>query len=130
MIRVHDGDTLTARCDRGPLKIRIANIDAPELHQESGAAAKRALEALVRDRRVRVDSVAVDRYERVVARLSIESSDLGLSLVAQGHAWCGLRPTANCKRAQSAAKEARLGLWTTPDPIPPWQWRREHPRRH
>ena len=130
VLRVHDGDTLTVRCEgRGPQKIRIANIDAPELHQSFGPASKQALETTVSGQAILVDAQAVDRYQRVVARIVVGSTDLGLALVAQGGAWCGLRPTAACKRAQADARQARIGLWAEPDPLPPWRWRRAHPRR-
>ena len=127
--RVHDGDTVSLRCERGLLKIRVANIDAPELHQAHGEAAKRALEQLTHARPIRIDALAVDRYERVVARLSDGGRDLGLALVEQGHAWCGQRPAANCRELQAAAQQARRGLWREAQPLPPWQWRRAHPRR-
>ena len=26
--------------------------------------------------------------------------------------------------AEAKAKEERKGLWSDPDPVPPWQWRR------
>lgn len=126
--RVHDGDTVSLRCERGLLKIRVANIDAPELQQTHGEEAKRALEKLTHQRPIRIDALAVDRYQRVVARLEDSGRDLGLLLVEQGHAWCGRRPDTRCRDVQSAAQEARRGLWKEPQPQPPWQWRREHPR--
>ena len=44
VLHVHDGDTLTVRCgDAAPVKLRVAGIDAPELHQVRGPAARDAL---------------------------------------------------------------------------------------
>ncbi|MFT4045179.1 MAG: thermonuclease family protein [Solimonas sp.] len=129
LVRVHDGDTITVRCGDGkPVKLRFANIDAPELHQAYGSAAREALVAMLGDRPLRVTSKAVDRYERVVATVELGDRDAGLQLVADGYAWCGLRPTASCREALQGARAARRGLWHDDDPQPPWQWRRAHPR--
>lgn len=129
-VRVHDGDTLSIRCDeRGLLKIRIANIDAPELRQAHGLEARQALVELSGQQRIKVQSVATDQYQRVVAKLAVGGNDLGLTLVERGLAWCGQRPAKVCVARQAAARQARLGLWSAPDAQPPWQWRRQHPRQ-
>ncbi len=129
VVRIHDGDTLSVRCgDGAPVKLRLADIDAPELHQADGAAARAALAQAVEGRPLRVESRAVDRYERIVARVDVDGRDLGLALVAEGHAWCGLRPTAACRAALREARQAGRGLWADAQPQAPWQWRREHPR--
>ncbi|MGH8445069.1 MAG: thermonuclease family protein [Solimonas sp.] len=130
VLRVHDGDTLTVDCGDGgrPRKLRIANIDAPELHQAHGQAARRALLRQVDGQTVRVHSVAVDRYERAVVTLAVDGKDVGLRLVAAGHAWCGLRPSRACRAAQDEARRARRGLWRAKAAQPPWEWRQAHPR--
>ena len=129
-LRIHDGDTLSVRCDgRGLLKIRMADIDAPELHQAYGMQARHALLELSAARRIEVRSVAVDLYQRVVARLKVGDDDLGMMLIDRGLAWCGRRPGKACTARQAVAKQARLGLWSDPDAQPPWQWRRQHPRQ-
>ncbi|WP_154654811.1 thermonuclease family protein [Solimonas variicoloris] len=129
VLRVHDGDTVTMRCESGkPVKLRLASVDAPELHQAGGAASRDALAALLAHGTVRVQSRAVDRYERVIAELRVDGEEVGLRLVEQGQAWCGMRPSAACRAAQAAARSAGRGLWAEPSPQAPWQWRRAHPR--
>src|SRR3546814_6391203 len=45
---VHDGDTLGVSCGSGkPVKIRVADIDAPELEQAYGLASRDALASRV-----------------------------------------------------------------------------------
>lgn len=128
--RVHDGDTISLRCasSASVIRVRLANIDAPELHQAYGPEASAALRELTAGQTVVVDAVATDRYGRVVASLSVAGHDLGLQLVARGLAWCGLRPSRKCHRLQADARDARRGLWAQADAEPPWQWRRAHPR--
>lgn len=129
-VYVHDGDTVTLRCanEHGLVKVRIGNIDAPELHQAYGPEAQAALRDALRDREITIEARAVDRYERVIADLRVGDEDIGLGLVADGLAWCGLRTSQDCTAAQEAARKAGRGLWSQVSPEPPWQWRRAHPR--
>ncbi|NKF23407.1 thermonuclease family protein [Solimonas marina] len=129
VLRVHDGDTITVRCgDAAPVKVRFADIDAPELHQAHGEASRDALTRLIGGRRVQLQSRAVDRYHRIISAVRVGDDDLGLELVGQGLAWCGQRPTHVCRQALRSAQAAHRGLWADVNPQPPWQWRREHPR--
>ena len=129
VLRVHDGDTLTVRCEgQQPVKVRIAGIDAPELHQAYGRQARDALVGQIDGAPVHLRSRAVDRYERLVADVEVAGHDVGLQLVAEGFAWCGLRPTRACRQALDAARQTGRGLWADANPQPPWQWRRDHPR--
>lgn len=129
VLRIHDGDTITLRCGEGaPVRVRFANIDAPELHQAYGMQARDDLVSLIGDDPVSIESRAVDRYDRTIATVGNARGDLGLLLVEHGYAWCGMRPTRTCREAMQAARDARRGLWTQTDPQPPWQWRRAHPR--
>ena len=93
---VHDGDTL--RC--GGERIRIANIDAPELPDspkcrdrrssyawcdyDKGYQARDALRALLAGRRVQVVRTGVDRYGRTLARVTVDGDDAGAHLVGLG----------------------------------------------
>lgn len=59
-LRVIDGDTLVVLCDTGfrgrhEAHIRIAGLNAPELHQEGGIDARRALDAVIFDRTVHME---------------------------------------------------------------------------
>lgn len=127
---VHDGDTLGVSCGSGkPVKIRVADIDAPELKQAYGIAARDALASRVQDQHIIVHARARDRYGRTVAIIERDGRDVGLQLVAEGLAWCGMRPSSACRQALHEAQRRRLGLWADVDPQPPWQWRRQHPQR-
>jgi endonuclease YncB( thermonuclease family) len=96
---VIDADTI--RCSRGPT-VRIARIDAPEMpgHCRAGRhcapgdpyEAKAALVALIRRRDVQCQPVtasprggsAYDRYGRIVARCSVNGTDIGDFMLAGG----------------------------------------------
>src|SRR5262245_34431602 len=78
VVGVTDGDTLTARCDatralpEQTVRVRLAEIDAPEQGQAFGTKARAHLAALCFERRAEVQPIAVgsvDRYGRVVANV-------------------------------------------------------------
>lgn len=92
---VIDGDTIIIGTER----VRISNIDAPELHGKCDAerrlamAARRRLVDLLKDMTPLVERHGRDRYGRTLARLYIGDQDLGEVLVSESLArqWSGRR---------------------------------------
>lgn len=93
---VHDGDSI--RCG-GTERVRIANIDAPELNGSPRCAAPRrpsawcdhaaaiaardALRALLRKGAVRIVRLGQDGYGRTLARVFVGDQDVGEWLIRQ-----------------------------------------------
>ncbi len=130
VIVVIDGDTVLFKPDhygaasRAFLKIRLADIDAPEKDQPFGEAAKRALGAWVLNQRVEVDTVATDVYGRTIGRIRSGALQVNAEMVRQGYAWASTwAGNADLRDAQQAARRARRGLWQDDAPTPPWKWR-------
>jgi endonuclease YncB( thermonuclease family) len=126
---VTDGDSLTVSREGERIKIRLADIDAPEKEQPFGKQSRVSLRELAGKRQVRIDSRAVDQYGRLVAQVGIEGLDVNREQVRRGMAW-----TYSYRRAdnpyqdsQEEARAAGRGLWSQPDPQPPWRWRKAHP---
>lgn len=71
VVGVADGDTLTLLVGTKQLKIRLAEIDAPERSQPYGTKAKHLLSDLVFGRSVRIVEVDRDRYGRIVAQVYV-----------------------------------------------------------
>jgi micrococcal nuclease len=130
VLRVHDGDTVSLRCAQRTMKLRLAEIDAPELGQPYGREARRALQRLLAGRHLRVQTRATDRYGRHIGDLQADGHSVSLRMVEQGWAWCGRRATASCVRRQRQARGSQAGLWQQAEPEPPWQWRKRHPREN
>ncbi len=92
---VVDGDTLWL----DGRKIRISNIDAPEMQARCGQerqkaeAATRKLQSLVSGKALQIDAEGDDRFGRLLARLSSQQGDVGDALVREGLAvrWTGHR---------------------------------------
>lgn len=128
---VSDGDSIWVKVgDTAPREVRLQGIDAPEICQQFGREAREALISVVLHRDVLVATRARDRYERIVARVSVGSQDLGSWLVARGWAWSdGWRGSGGpYARQQQHAMANGLGLWMGHAPMPPREFRRRHGR--
>lgn len=147
VVRVADGDTLTVQdAQRQRWKIRLAGIDAPELHQAYGRRARLYLRRLTLHKTVYIEWQQKDRYGRLLGRLWVQppdcptcpwTLDAGAALLSSGLAWW-YRPYAaeqeaatrqRYATAENEARNQRHGLWAETDPWPPWQWRQLHPYR-
>lgn len=125
VVGVADGDTLTALVDLREVRVRLAEIDAPEKRQPFGTVAKASLAAMTFGRAVTLDVQDTDRYGRKVARVYVGTQDVNLEQVSRGMAWA-YRKYARDERimdAEGDAKDAGRGLWMM-EAVPPWEWRK------
>jgi micrococcal nuclease len=130
---VTDGDTLWVKLDGAsgkPLKLRLRSIDAPEICQAGGAAAKVALEEHILHRVIRFAPRARDTYGRTIADVWLGSEDISAWLVEGGHAWSeGYRFHPGAYAAlQREAQAGRRGLFASADPLEPRLFRKLHGR--
>jgi micrococcal nuclease len=86
---VVDGDTVYVRPLTGGLarSVRLLGMDAPEICQEGGLAARDALQSRVLQRQVQVFAQGTDDYGRALASLYLGSEDVGQWMVQRGQAW-------------------------------------------
>jgi endonuclease YncB( thermonuclease family) len=126
VVGVHDGDTVTCLDETNQQqKVRLAEIDAPEIGQEHGRASRESLAELVFGKTVSVSEEGKDRYGRWIGRLSVNGIDVNRQLVASGNAWQYVDYSRDSTLAalQAQAQSQRLGLWAQPNPTPPWDFR-------
>jgi micrococcal nuclease len=127
---VTDGDTLWVRPVSGgaPRQVRLQGIDAPEICQTWGPQARRALAVRVLHRHVGVASRGRDAYERTLGQVESDRQDLGSWLVSRGHAWSDRfrGRSGRYAKEESAARAARLGLWSGGSALPPREFRSRH----
>lgn len=126
VVGVYDGDTVTCLDENNQQqKIRLAEMDAPEMGQDFGQVARDALADLVFGKTVEVHDEGKDRYGRWIAHLSVNGADVNRQMIASGNAWhyAAYSKDASLATAQEQAKTQRLGLWVQPNPIPPWEFR-------
>jgi endonuclease YncB( thermonuclease family) len=125
--RVIDGDTIEVQLDSGPIRVRLNSIDTPEQDQPWGAEARTALAGRVDGRRVDLEPVTQDRYDRLVAVVFLDGENVNAWMVQQGDAWAYrdyLDDPSYCTW-EAVARASRLGLWSLPpgSRVAPWEWR-------
>lgn len=127
---VADGDTVYVRLN-GQLEqtaVRIIGIDAPEICQAGGVAARQALQELLQDQPVDLQIERQDDYGRQLALIYWQGRDIGRWMVQQGLAWSYRhgRDPGPYLQEQQAALSAGRGLFAQPSPLPPAVFRRQH----
>jgi endonuclease YncB( thermonuclease family) len=130
---VVDGDTVRVQPPEGgkPVSIRIDGIDAPEICQPGGVAARDALQRRILGKRVVIQSKVRDDYGRTVGSVFLNGQDQGRWLVTQGLAWSyRYRNNAGPYAVQQGlAQAAGLGLFAHPHgaaPVYPADFRKKH----
>ena len=126
--RVVDGDTIVFNVgDAKNERVRLADIDTPELDQPWGEEAKAALKVWAEDRMAKIRIVDTDRYGRLVATLWIDGKNINRRLVAKGHAWVYRRYLRDraLLSLEANAKASGIGLWSGKDAVEPRVWRRQ-----
>lgn len=130
VISIPDGDTLWVQPDDGSAhqKLRLQGVDAPEICQRGGVAARDALRALVAQRRLRVQVKYRDDYGRGLARIEVDGQDVAAVMVQRGQAWSSRwrRSLGPYAVEESVARQARAGLFAEPDPELPGDFRQRH----
>jgi endonuclease YncB( thermonuclease family) len=132
-----DGDTIDVQLQSGPIRVRIWGIDAPEHDQPYGTKAKERLAKLVDGREVELEPAGQTKsYDRMVARVFVNSADVDAEMVKSGAAMAERRylqqfddGKSYCTFEQSA-RSTKSGMWSLPadQRIAPWQWRHKKNR--
>lgn len=126
---VHDGDTLRAQCpdSKKAARVRIRQIDAPELDQKYGIASRDTLRKICRKGDpVRLHVSSVDQYDRLLADVHCNGTDVATAMVSAGAAWVYEQYVEDraLTQSQKQARQARKGLWQDNDAVAPWVFRR------
>jgi endonuclease YncB( thermonuclease family) len=121
---VSDGDTLVIGNGGRVKVVQLAGIDAPELTQDFGAAARDFVKNATKGKPVTVEIVETKSKQSLVARVLVDGKDLAVSLVEAGLAWSAEGSTNDLQSAQQKAKSGGEGLWASTNPTPPWEFRK------
>ncbi|MDO5640244.1 MAG: thermonuclease family protein [Neisseria sp.] len=131
---VSDGDSIRVTDGNGRVRrVRLAYIDAPELQQAGGVAARDALRQRLTGRQVQVLVFEQDQYRRDVAQVRDNGEDVGLAQIENGHAWHyasyakrgqNKADYAGYAYAEAVARQQRRGLWQAQNPQAPWAYRK------
>jgi len=125
---VHDGDTLTLANLQFTYRIRLVDIDAPELSQPRGRDSRTSLRELCMLKQSTAETQGEDRFGRTLGRVTCVGVDANAEQVRRGWAWVFVRYAPKGSPLYALESEARLekrGLWADDAPLPPWEWRRK-----
>lgn len=128
VIAVTDGDTITVLDDsKTQHKIRLWGIDAPESRQDYGQRAKEALFDMVYYKDVMVDVQGIDRYGREIGKVYHGEMYVNMKMINKGLAWWYkqyAKEATDLRDAEAMARAEKIGLWSRPDVVAPWDFRR------
>ena len=128
VISITDGDTLKALINGKQEKIRMFGIDAPGSKQTWGKESKEALSNLISGKDVSFDIKSKDKYGRTLAITFVGKKNINLEMIKTGNAWYYEffdKNNLESKKAMENAKKNKLGLWGTPNPKNPYDYRKD-----
>lgn len=128
-----DGDTIDIQtADRGLVRVRFSGADTPETAQAFWKVARNHLSKVVKGQQTTAWCYKTDRYEREVCHVRVGSLDVCLDLIQRGYGWYARMFSHELTNEQQAAYAAaeeqaqarKIGVWSLPDPMPPWECRK------
>jgi endonuclease YncB( thermonuclease family) len=125
-VGVSDGDTISVIKDGREIKIKIDGVDCPEMGQDFGKIAKQFTSDLVFGKIVEVNIKGLDKYGTTIAYIVYEKKDVGFELIKAGLAWNYKQYSSDdpiYALAEQEAKYDKIGIWSMPNPISPWDFR-------
>ena len=127
VVGISDGDTIRVMHRGRETKLRLFGVDCPERDQAFGNKARRFTSHMVFRKVVEVQEVDKDSYGRTVAWVSVDGKSLNKELLRAGLAWWYRYYAENeheLEKLEAEARRNKIGLWSAPNPIPPWDFRR------
>ena len=126
--KVIDGDTIEVRQEKRNYKVRLSEIDAPEINQRFGTESKNFLASLILNKEIELIYITEDRYGRIVAKIYKDNKDINRSMVRSGLAWVYdyYVEDQSLYNDQNLAKKNSFNIWSEASPTPPWVFRRSN----
>lgn len=139
---VHDGDSIKVVFPGETVWVRLYGCDAPEVvsnhvtaNQPHGAASGAFLRSLLKGKRVTVETLFKDIFNRMICKVSIDGSDVTEIMLEAGQAWWLSEPKMNTetkikiRALHDSAKSSGKGFWAVAGrKVRPSTWRKDHRR--
>jgi endonuclease YncB( thermonuclease family) len=127
--RVTDGDSLWLQPAGKPaIEVRLRDIDAPEICQDYGPDAKKALEQMALGKTATLTISARDAHGRSIGQVMVEGQSLSRMMVAEGHAWStrSRYDRGPLMKEERMAIALRRGVHATSGAVMPKDFRKAH----
>jgi endonuclease YncB( thermonuclease family) len=133
VVGVKDGDTIVVLLDGNVQEtIRLAHVDCPEKKQAFGMRAKQFASDFCFGKTVKiVETARRDRSGRMIASVYVNNQCLNQALVSNGLAWHFKKYSKDMSYdvLEQKARASKIGLWSDPNPIAPWDWRKSKKKK-
>jgi len=126
IVRVIDGDTMIILMNGNiQVRIRLADIDAPETGQEFGEKSRLYLAEMVAGKAVRIEYEERDIYGRILGTIFVDGKNINEEMVRAGLAWeYKYNKNKKIKELQKEAQNRGINIWSSKNPIDPYDYRR------
>lgn len=128
VVGIKDGDTIVVLMDGKEQVIRLAHIDCPEKKQPFGTKAKQFASDLCFGHYVSLShNRTFDRNKRLIAEIILtDGTNVNKELVKNGLAWHFKKYSDDnaYHELEQIARSEKVGIWSEPNPIAPWDWRK------
>jgi micrococcal nuclease len=130
IVKVLDGDTyVVEKADKTQFKVRLLHIDCPEKDQPFGKEATNYAKERIEGHQVLIVIKDYDQYGRALALVVEENGTIfNFELITFGYAWQYVKYSEDVSASilQEFAMNSKMGIWSTPGAIAPWEWRKNH----
>ena len=128
VIAIKDGDTIIVLdANNNQKTLRLAEVDCPEMGQPFGKNAKQFTSLEVFGKSVKYYPTDSDRYGRTIAKVYYQNGKyLSEEIIKSGLGWWYYRysDNKNLGKLQDVARNKKLGLWSYPEAVSPWEFRK------
>ncbi|KAI3987232.1 hypothetical protein MKX01_031716 [Papaver californicum] len=107
-------------------RVRLSGIDCPESKMPFGQEAKQELTKLVEGKCLLIHVYTEDRYGRLVGDIHCNGKFVQEIMLKKGCAWhyAAYDKRPELIKWENAARAKGVGLWASPNPEKPWEWRK------
>lgn len=127
VIGIKDGDTVVVLLEGNIQKtLRLAEVDCPEHSQPFGKNAKKFTSDQIFGKQINFIETDTDRYGRTIAKIYYDNKYLSAEIIKAGFGrwYYQYSSDKNLKMLEDEASKNKIGLWSDPNSIPPWEWRK------
>ncbi|WBX78031.1 thermonuclease family protein [Tenacibaculum ovolyticum] len=132
VIGVIDGDTIEVLYENKPIHIRLAHIDCPEKKQPFGKKSKQFVSNEIFGKKVKIIHSGKWHWNRLIAEVYYDNNkNLNKELISNGLAMHFKKYSKDKKYSELEieAKNSKIGIWSDPSLISPWEYRRGGKKR-
>lgn len=125
-VGISDGDTLSIVENQILTRVRVVGIDCPEYDQPYGDVATQFTTKFCMGKNVTLEGDETDDYSRRLSDVIVDGKSLREGLLSAGLAWHYKKynDDENLAQLEAEARAEQRGLWSDPDAVAPWEWRR------